>query len=185
MTTLMGATKVGEGSVLGPNTRITDSSVGRGATVDSSILVEARVGDGANVGPVSYLRPGAILESKAKAGTCVEIKNSVVGEGSKVPHLSYIGDATIGAGANIGAGTITCNYDGFRKHATVIGDGAFVGSDTMLVAPVCIGTGAVTGAGSAITRDVPDGALAVERTEQRTVEGFAERRRAANENRGE
>lgn len=185
MTSLMGVTTVGEGSVLGPNTRITDSSVGRGATVDSSILVEARVGDGATVGPVSYLRPGAILESKAKAGTCVEIKNSVVGEGSKVPHLSYIGDATIGAGANIGAGTITCNYDGFRKHATVIGDGAFVGSDTMLVAPVRIGTGAVTGAGSAITRDVPDGALAVERTEQRTVEGFAERRRAANENRGE
>lgn len=181
MTTLMGVTKVGEGSVLGPNTRITESVVGQGAVVDSSVVVQAHVGDGATVGPVAYLRPGAVLEERAKAGTCVEIKNSVVGPGSKVPHLSYIGDATIGAAVNVGAGTITCNYDGFRKHPTTIGDGAFIGSDTMLVAPVSIGAGAVTGAGSAITRDVPEGALAVERTEQRTVEGFAERRRVKAE----
>ncbi len=123
--------------------------------VDSSVVVSAVVGPGATVGPVAYLRPGTVLEASAKAGTSVEIKNSVVGEGSKVPHLSYIGDATIGAGVNVGAGSITCNYDGKRKHATVIGDGAFIGSDTMLVAPVRIGEGAVTGAGSAITRDVP------------------------------
>lgn len=181
MTTLMGVTKVGEGTILGPNTRVTESIIGRDALVDSSVLVQANVGDGATVGPVAYLRPGAVLEAKAKAGTCVEIKNSVVGAGSKVPHLSYIGDATIGAGANIGAGTITCNYDGFKKHQTIVGDGAFVGSDTMLVAPVRIGAGAVTGAGSAITRDVPDGALAVERTEQRTVDGFADKRRTAQE----
>ncbi len=113
----------------------------------------------------------------SKAGTSVEIKNSSVGEGSKIPHLSYIGDATIGAGANIGAGTITCNYDGKRKHRTIVGDGAFVGSDTMLIAPVEIGAGAMTGAGSAIARDVPADALAVERTDQRTIEGWAAKRR--------
>ncbi len=179
MTTLMGHTRVGDGATLGPNTRITDATVDRGATVDSSIVVGASVGPGACVGPSAYLRPGTVLEAQSKAGTCVEIKNSVVGEGSKVPHLSYIGDATIGTGVNVGAGTITCNYDGKRKHKTVIGDGAFIGSDTMLVAPVQIGAGAATGAGSAISHDVPDDALAVERTEQRTIEGWAARRRDA------
>jgi len=177
MTTLMGSTRISDGVVLGPQTRVTDSEVAEGACIDSSVLVGAQVGPGATVGPSAYLRPGAVLEAGAKAGTYVEIKNSTVGEGSKVPHLSYIGDATIGAGCNLGAGTITCNYDGVDKHATVIGDGSFIGSDTMLVAPVKIGKGAVTGAASAITRDVPDGALAVERSEQRTVEGWAERRR--------
>jgi bifunctional UDP-N-acetylglucosamine pyrophosphorylase/glucosamine-1-phosphate N-acetyltransferase len=118
------------------------------------------------------------LATGAKAGTFVEIKASRVGEGSKVPHLSYVGDAEIGEGANIGAGTITCNYDGYEKHRTVIGDRAFIGSDTMLVAPVRVGRDAVTGAGSAITRDVPDGALAVERAEQRIVEGYAKRRKS-------
>ncbi len=179
MTFLMGSTTIGDRVQLGPNTRITDSSVADDAVVDASILVSATVGAGATVGPVAYLRPGAVLEARAKAGTSVEIKNSVVGEGSKVPHLSYIGDATIGRGVNVGAGSITCNYDGARKHPTVIGDGAFVGSDTMLVAPVTIGEGAITGAGSAITRDVPAGSLAVERTEQRIVEGWATRKRGA------
>jgi bifunctional UDP-N-acetylglucosamine pyrophosphorylase/glucosamine-1-phosphate N-acetyltransferase len=113
----------------------------------------------------------------AKAGTFVEIKKSTVGRGSKVPHLAYVGDAEIGKDANIGAGTITCNYDGFEKHRTVIEDGAFIGSDTMLVAPVTIGKEAVTGAGSAITKDVPAGALGIERSEQKVVEGYAERRR--------
>jgi bifunctional UDP-N-acetylglucosamine pyrophosphorylase/glucosamine-1-phosphate N-acetyltransferase len=122
------------------------------------------------------LRKGTVLKTGAKAGTCVEIKNSTVGEGSKVPHLSYIGDATLGVGVNIGAGSITCNYDGEKKHPTVVGDGAFVGSDTMLVAPVVIGAGAITAAGSTIARDVPDGALALERTEQVTIEGWAARR---------
>ena len=133
----------------------------------------------ARVGPSAYLRPGSVLHARSKVGTSVEIKNSEVGEGSKVPHLSYIGDATIGKDANVGAGTITCNYDGKRKHRTVIGDGAFIGSDTMLVAPVEIGAGAATGAGSAISHDVPDDALAVERAEQRTIEGWAARRRDA------
>ena len=177
MTFLMGATRVGEGSVIGPSSRVSDSTVGAGCTVDASVLAGASLADGVKVGPVAYLRPGAVLETGSKAGTCVEIKNSVVGRGSKVPHLSYIGDATVGEGVNIGAGSITCNYDGFNKHRTSIGDGAFIGSATMLVAPVEIGPGAITGAGSSITRDVPEGSLAVERAEQKTIEGWAERRR--------
>jgi len=179
MTFLMGRTRVGSRVTLGPGTRVTDSVVEDGATVDSSVVIGATVGPDASVGPVAYLRPGAVLGTKAKAGTCVEIKNSTVGEGSKVPHLSYIGDATIGAGVNVGAGSITCNYDGFSKHETVIGDGAFIGSDTMLVAPVTIGAGAVTAAASAISRDVKEGSLAIERCEQREIEGWAVRRRAA------
>lgn len=177
MTTLLGQTRVGDSAVLGPNTRVTDSEIGAGARVDSSVLIGARVGPDARVGPVAYLRPGTVLEARAKAGTSVEIKNSTIGEGSKVPHLSYVGDATIGSEVNLGAGTITCNYDGINKHPTVIEDGVFVGSDTMLVAPVRIGKGAVTGAGSVITRDVPPGALAVERADQVHVEGWSERRR--------
>jgi len=177
MSFLMGTTRVGDRSLIGPNTRITDSEIAPDAVVDSSVVVSASVGPGATVGPVAYLRPGTVLEARAKAGTSVEIKNSVVGEGSKVPHLSYIGDTSIGKGVNVGAGSITCNYDGKRKHATVIGDGAFIGSDTMLVAPVEIGAGAITAAGSAITKDVPADALAVERSEQRTVEGWAQRKR--------
>jgi len=180
MTFLMGATRVGDRALLGPDTRITDSEIAEDAVVDSSVVVSASVGPGATVGPVAYLRPGAVLEARAKVGTSVEIKNSVVGEGSKVPHLSYIGDATIGVGVNVGAGSITCNYDGKTKHATVIGDGAFIGSDTMLVAPVSIGEGAITAAGSAITHDVPADALAVERSEQRTVEGWAARKRESD-----
>lgn len=176
MTFLMGSTEVADGARLGPNTRVTDSWIGPDAVVDSSVVVEARVGEGASVGPVAYLRPGAVLEARAKAGTSVEIKKSVIGEGSKVPHLSYIGDATIGVGVNIGAGTITCNYDGVHKHQTIVEDGAFIGSDTMLIAPVRIGEGAVIGAGSAIARDVPAGSLALERTEQRTIEGWHERK---------
>ncbi len=177
MTFLLGATSVGEGSVIGPSTRVVDSTVGRSATIDASVVLEATIGDGATVGPVSFIRPGTALRAGAKAGHAVEIKNSTIGEGSKVPHLSYLGDATLGDGVNVGAGTITCNYDGVDKHPTIIKDGAFIGSDTMLVAPVTVGQGAVTGAGSAISRDVPDDALAVERTEVRIVDHWAERKR--------
>jgi bifunctional UDP-N-acetylglucosamine pyrophosphorylase/glucosamine-1-phosphate N-acetyltransferase len=127
---------------------------------------------------MGYLRPGTVLAPRAKTGAFVEVKNSIVGEGSKIPHLSYIGDATIGKNVNVGAGSITCNYDGLHKHATIIGDGAFIGSDTMLIAPLHVGEGAVTGAGSAITHDVPAGALGIERAEQRTLEEWAERRAA-------
>jgi bifunctional UDP-N-acetylglucosamine pyrophosphorylase/glucosamine-1-phosphate N-acetyltransferase len=177
-THLEGATRVGARAQIGPDSRLVDSLVEDDATVTYSVLLGASVGPGATVGPFTYLRPGARLEADAKAGAYVEIKNSTVGEGSKVPHLSYIGDTEIGRGANIGAATVTVNYDGFTKHRTVIGDGARIGSDTMLVAPVTVGEGAFTGAGSVITKDVPPGALAVERSEQRVIEGYAERARA-------
>jgi len=179
MTTIAGATCVGEGAHIGPNTRILDSTIEAGATVEQSIVRGATIGPHAAVGPNAFLRPGTVLESGARAGSFVEVKNSTIGEGSKVPHLSYMGDATIGAGVNVGAGSITCNYDGWEKRRTVIGDGAFIGSDTMLVAPVEIGEGAATGAGSAITKDVPPGALGIGRAEQRNVEGWSDRRKAA------
>lgn len=174
-TMLMGATRVGEDCVVGPDTRLTDTIVGDGCTVDETVADRAILHDNVSCGPRAYLRPGAELMDGSKAGTHVEIKKSVVGPGSKVPHLSYIGDTTIGSGVNIGAGTITCNYDGKNKSATTIGDGTFVGSDTMLVAPVNVGSGCTIGAGSVITRDVPDGALALERTEQRVVPGWLPR----------
>lgn len=179
MTFLYGDTAVADRAVIGPSSRLEDSTVGEGAVVDSSVLRRVSVGAGATVGPMGFLRPGTVLEPNTKTGAFVEVKNSTVGEGSKVPHLSYIGDASIGRDVNIGAGTITCNFDGVNKHHTVVGDGAFVGSDTMLVAPVTIGEGAVTGAGSAITKDVPAGALGIERTEQRVVEGWVARKRGA------
>jgi len=179
MTRLDGATTVGEGAHIGPSTRVSDSEIGIGATVDQSVVREARIGERATVGPNSFLRPGTVLAVGARVGSFVEVKNSTIGEGSKVPHLSYMGDATIGTNVNVGAGSITCNYDGRHKHPTVIGDGAFIGSDTMLVAPVEIGAGAITGAGSAITKDVPAGSLGIERTAQRNVEGWSDRRRAA------
>jgi bifunctional UDP-N-acetylglucosamine pyrophosphorylase/glucosamine-1-phosphate N-acetyltransferase len=178
MTFLFGGTSIGHRAVVGPNSRLTDTQVAEGARVDSAVCVSAVIGEGATVGPMAYLRPGAVLERGAKVGTYVEVKKSTVGEGSKVPHLSYMGDATIGAGVNVGAGSITCNYDGRHKHPTFIGDGAFIGSDTMMVAPVHIGADAVVGAGSVITHDVPEGSLALERTEQRTIEGYRERKRA-------
>lgn len=182
---LEGVTRVGASATVGPNSRLVDATVEDGASVAYSVLLGASVGPDATVGPFTYLRPGTRLEAGAKAGAFVEMKNTTVGEGSKVPHLSYCGDTTIGRGANIGAATITVNYDGFAKHRTVVGDGARVGSDTMLVAPVTVGAHAYTGAGSVITKDVPDGALAVERNEQRIVEGYAERRRERHEKAGE
>ena len=180
-THLEGATSVGAGAVVGPDSRLVDATVEEGAAVSYSVVLEASIGPGATVGPFSYLRPGTRLERMSKAGAFVEMKNSTVGEGSKVPHLSYVGDTTIGRDANVGAATVTVNYDGFRKHRTVIGDGARIGSDTMLVAPVTIGSQAYTGAGSVITKDVPDGALAVERTEQRIIEGYADKHRARSQ----
>lgn len=170
--TLMGDTSVGEDSLIGPDCRLTDTVVGRGCIVDETVAIEARLDDGATAGPRAYLRPGAHLCERAKAGTHVEIKKSTIGAGSKVPHLSYIGDATMGTGVNIGAGSITCNYDGKNKHATVIGDGTFIGSDTMMVAPVRIGADVTVGAGSVITKDVPDGALAVARARESIYDGW-------------
>lgn len=176
LTFLEGSTRIGAGTEIGPSTRIVDSRVDDEATVQFSVVHGARIGRGATVGPFAHVRPGTALAEGAKAGAFVEIKASKVGRGAKVPHLSYLGDATVGEGANVGAGTVTVNYDGYEKHRTVIGAGARIGSDTMLVAPVRVGDGAVTGAGSVITNDVPPGALAVERSEQRTVEGYRKRK---------
>jgi bifunctional UDP-N-acetylglucosamine pyrophosphorylase / glucosamine-1-phosphate N-acetyltransferase len=140
------------------------------------VVQGSKIGPRVQVGPYAHLRPGTTLRADAKAGAFVELKASEIGQGAKVPHLTYVGDATIGARANLGAGTVTVNYDGYTKHRTRIGDDARVGSDTMLVAPVKVGKGAVTGAGSVITSDVPAGALALERSEQRTVKGYRKRR---------
>lgn len=175
-TFLQGDTMIGSRCRIGPGTQMVDSTLGEEAEVAFSVLRGARIGPRVTVGPYASLRPGTEIAEGGKAGTFVEMKATRVGKKSKVPHLSYMGDATIGEGVNVGAGTITCNYDGFEKHPTVIEDEAFIGSDTMLVAPVKIGKGAFTGAGSAITKDVPPGALAVERAEQRVVPEYAERR---------
>jgi bifunctional UDP-N-acetylglucosamine pyrophosphorylase/glucosamine-1-phosphate N-acetyltransferase len=176
---LKGATTIGEGCVIGPHTTAIDSRIGDEATVRHSYLDGAELDRGATVGPFAYLRPGARLRERAKAGTFVEIKNSDIGEGAKVPHLSYIGDADVGPGTNIGASNVTANYDGQRKHRTTIGAGVKTGVDTTFVAPVTVGDGAWTAAGSVIASDVPPGALGVARSRQRNVEGYAERRRAA------
>lgn len=165
-TMLMGKTSIASGSVIGPNTRLTDTVVGHDCVLDETVAVEAVIEDGCHCGPRAYLRPQTRLCEGAKAGTHVEIKKSTIGKGSKVPHLSYIGDTTMGDGVNIGAGSITCNYDGQNKWPTVIGDNTFIGSDTMMVAPVTIGDDALVGAGSVITADVPDGALALGRARQ-------------------
>ena len=172
---LHGGTRIGRGCDVGPHATITDSILGEGVTVRQSYLAQCEVGDGAAVGPFAYLRPGASLGSGAKVGTFVEVKNARIGAGAKAPHLSYIGDADVGDGANVGAGSITANYDGREKHRTAIGKRARTGVHTSLVAPVTVGDGAYTGAGSVITDDVPDGALGISRPEQRNVEGYAER----------
>jgi bifunctional UDP-N-acetylglucosamine pyrophosphorylase/glucosamine-1-phosphate N-acetyltransferase len=174
-TSLLGATAVGAGCELGPHTTIRDSRVADGVKVLHSYLVEAEVGREALVGPFAYLRPGTILREGAKVGTFVEVKNSDIGAGAKVPHLSYIGDADVGERANLGASTITANYDGRRKHRTKVGKSVKTGIHTSLVAPIDVGDRAYTGAGSAITEDVPEGALGVARAKQRNVEGYADR----------
>ncbi len=176
MTMLWGATAVGEGCVVGPNTRLTNTTVGNNVLLEEVVGVDVIIDDDATCGPRAYLRGGAHVLEGAHIGTHVELKNTVVGKGSKVPHLSYIGDCEMGAGVNIGGGSITCNYDGVHKSRTTIGDGAFIGSDTMMVAPVNIGAGAITGASSCITQDVPADALAVERSQQFMKEGFASKR---------
>jgi bifunctional UDP-N-acetylglucosamine pyrophosphorylase/glucosamine-1-phosphate N-acetyltransferase len=184
-TTLHGRTSIGQDSVIGPNSTLREARVGDGSKVLHSYVVEATIEDRVNVGPFAYLRPGTVLRHGSKAGTFVEIKNSDVGAGTKVPHLSYIGDAEIGENTNLGASTITSNYDGYVKNRTRIGSRVKTSVDTTLVAPVTVGDDAFTAAGSVIGQDVPPGALAgspgVARSEQRNVEGYAERRRARAE----
>jgi bifunctional UDP-N-acetylglucosamine pyrophosphorylase/glucosamine-1-phosphate N-acetyltransferase len=177
-THLRGSTVVAAGATIGPDTTLIDTAVGEGATVIRAHAVGADIGAQASVGPYAYLRPGTVLRERAKVGTFVEVKNSDVGAGAKVPHLSYVGDAEIGEGTNIGAATVMVNYDGQAKHRTVIGSHARTGADNMFVAPVEVGDGAYTAAGSVITKDVPPGALGVGRAEQRNVPGWVQRRRA-------
>ena len=172
-TTIRRATTIGARCVIGPHTTITTSHIGDDSSVIHSYLTRARVGAGCSVGPFAYLRPDAELKDTAKAGTFVEIKNSVIGPGSKVPHLSYIGDADVGTGSNLGAATITANYDGKNKHRTTVGDRVRISVDTTLVAPVTVGDDAVTGAGSVITDDVPAGALGIARQRQVNKPGYA------------
>ncbi|WP_030164005.1 bifunctional UDP-N-acetylglucosamine diphosphorylase/glucosamine-1-phosphate N-acetyltransferase GlmU [Streptomyces sp. NRRL S-813] len=176
-TQLHGSTHLAEGSVVGPNSRLTDTRVGAGARVDNTVSDGAVVGPEASVGPYAYLRPGTRLGLKSKVGTYVETKNAAIGEGTKVPHLSYVGDATIGEYTNIGAASVFVNYDGQDKHHTTVGSHCRTGSDNMFVAPVTIGDGAYTAAGSVITRDVPPGSLAVARGQQRNIEGWVARKR--------
>jgi len=173
--TLRGATSIGAGCEIGPATTITDSTLGDGVRALHSFIVDAEVQAEATLGPFAYLRPGARIGPGAKIGTFVEVKNSNIGAGTKVPHLSYIGDADVGEHSNIGAGNITANYDGRDKHRTTIGRGVRTSVDTSFVAPVSVGDDAYTGAGSVITEDVPDGALGIARSRQTNVEGYAQR----------
>ena len=176
-THLLGNTQIGNNSIIGPDTMLKDCVVGTNSHVLRTTAMGAKIGNNCEIGPYTYLRPGTVLKNGVKAGAYVEIKNSTIGEGSKVPHLSYVGDATIGIETNIGAATVFVNYDGVQKHKTVVGDHVKIGSDTMLVAPVKIGDGAYTAAGSVITENVPAGALGVERTKQRNIEGWVARKR--------
>jgi bifunctional UDP-N-acetylglucosamine pyrophosphorylase / glucosamine-1-phosphate N-acetyltransferase len=176
-TSLHGATSIGTGSTVGPHSTLIDAQVGQQAKILHAYVTGAVVGNRVSVGPFAYLRPGTVLREGAKAGTFVEIKNSDVGAGSKVPHLSYIGDADIGEATNLGASTITANYDGYRKHRTTIGDRVKTSVDTTLIAPVSIGDDAFTAAGSVISGDVPPGALGVARSRQSNIEGYAQKRR--------
>jgi bifunctional UDP-N-acetylglucosamine pyrophosphorylase/glucosamine-1-phosphate N-acetyltransferase len=171
--------EIGEDTVIEPFTTIRGATrIGRDCTVRHSYLVDCVLEDGVSVGPFGYLRPGTVLRAGARVGTFVEVKNSDVGPGARIPHLSYIGDADVGAGTNLGAATITANYDGRAKHRTTVGEGVRTGVDTTLVAPVEVGDGAYTGAGSVITEDVPPGALGIARARQQNVDGYAERRAA-------
>jgi bifunctional UDP-N-acetylglucosamine pyrophosphorylase/glucosamine-1-phosphate N-acetyltransferase len=175
-TSLHGTTRIGEGASVGPHATVFDSVIGDRASVVHAYVREAELGERVSVGPFAYLRPGTILRAGSKVGTFVEVKNSDIGPGTKVPHLSYIGDTDIGEGANVGAGTITANYDYSRKNRTTIGARVRISVDTSLVAPVILGDDSYTAAGSVITEDVPAGALGIARSRQRNIERYSERR---------
>ncbi len=183
-TYLLRGTVIGEQCVIGPSTRIADSTLGNNVRVVMSQITESVLGDGVKVGPFAHLRPGSRLAANVKIGDFVEVKNSTLGVGAQASHLSYIGDAEIGAGVNIGAGAVTCNYDGVHKYRTIVGDNAFIGTNSTLVAPVTIGAGAFVAAGSPITEDVPPGALALARTRPTIKPEWADRRRDAREKQG-
>jgi len=176
-TQLRGATTIGANCEIGPDTTLIDTEVGAGATVKRTDATLAVIGAGATVGPWSYLRPNSVVGDGAKVGTFVETKNATLHDGAKVPHLSYVGDAEIGSGSNLGANTITANYDGVNKHRTVVGRDVKIGSDNVLIAPVEVGDGAYSGAGTTIRKDVPAGALALNVAPQRNLEGWVAKHR--------
>lgn len=175
-TIIEGDTVIGEHCIIGPASRLINVQTGNGVVIEHSVIRESKIGDNCTIGPFAYIRPGCVLAPDVKVGDFVELKKTVVGRGSKIPHLSYVGDATVGSGVNIGAGTITCNYDGEKKWPTIIGDGAFIGSNTNLVAPVEVGEKAFIGAGSTITKNVPPGALGIERGRQRNIENWLQKK---------
>jgi bifunctional UDP-N-acetylglucosamine pyrophosphorylase/glucosamine-1-phosphate N-acetyltransferase len=173
---LQGKTKIGEHCIIEHNSRISDSTIGNKVTICSnSVITESKVENQASIGPFAHLRSLSEVKSKAKIGNFVEVKKSIIGRGSSVNHLSYIGDSFLGEDVNIGAGTITCNYDGFEKHQTIIGNRVFVGSNVELVAPVKVGSGSSIGAGTTVTKDVPEGALAISRVKQKNIRGWGKK----------
>jgi bifunctional UDP-N-acetylglucosamine pyrophosphorylase/glucosamine-1-phosphate N-acetyltransferase len=173
---LQGNTKIGERCIIEPNSKISDSIIGNEVTIRAnSVITESKVNEGATIGPFAHLRPLSEVKGQAKIGNFVEVKKSVIGKGSKANHLAYIGDSIVGEEVNIGAGTITCNYDGFEKHQTLIGDRVFVGSNVELVAPVKVGNDSSIGAGTTVTRDIPEGALAISRIKQKNIKNWHKR----------
>jgi bifunctional UDP-N-acetylglucosamine pyrophosphorylase/glucosamine-1-phosphate N-acetyltransferase len=173
---LQGKTKIGERCVIEVNSKISDSIIGNDVTIRSnSVITESKIEEGVSIGPFAHLRPLSEVKAKAKIGNFVEVKKSIIGRGSKANHLTYIGDSLVGEDVNIGAGTITCNYDGFEKHQTIIGNRVFVGSNVELVAPVKVGSGSSIGAGTTITKDVPEGALAISRVKQKNIKGWSKK----------
>jgi len=179
---LQGQTAIGEGTIIYPNTRIINSCIGRKVVIkDSCVIEESRIDDEVEIGPFARIRPGTRVKEKARIGNFVELKKVVMGEGSKANHLTYLGDAEIGDGVNIGAGTITCNYDGWEKHKTIIGNRVFVGSDVQMIAPVKIEDDVFIAAGTTVTRDVPSGSLAISRVDQKNIEGWVYKRRKKKE----
>ena len=177
---LEGNTTIGENCVIGQNCRIVDSTIGNETEVQSSVILESRVGDGTKVGPFAYLRPNSVIGNHAKVGDFVEVKNSTMGDGAKASHLTYIGDSDAGNNVNLGCGVVFVNYDGTNKHRSVVKDGAFIGCNTNLVSPVTVGEKAYVAAGATLTKDVPDGALAVARAKQTNIEGWVEKRGLLN-----
>ena len=177
-TILRGKTSVGENCRLGPNVMLTDCTVGDGVTINEAQCEESEIHDRCEIGPYTHIRPHCVVGEGSKIGAFVQLKNCRLGRETKMAHLTYVGDADVGEGCNFGCGTVTCNYDGKNKYRTTIGDHAFIGCNTNLVAPVTVGEGAYTAAGSTITGHVPDGALAVGRARQCNLEGWADRRRA-------
>lgn len=173
---LEGDVRIGENCVIGQNTRIKDSAVGNGTSIQSSVILESQVGDETTVGPFAYLRPGSKIGSRCKVGDFVEIKNSSMGDGAKASHLTYVGDSDVGERVNLGCGVVFVNYDGSKKYRSVVEDGAFVGCNVNLISPVHVGKDAYVAAGSTITRDVPDGALYVARARGKSLEGWVEKR---------